>query len=168
MGTLFVVNNSTVEGTDNLVVSGLFTLTVSSTLGFSGTTTAQGGLATGSSAYVDGGGDVDQPGTSRTAHSPPATAATIDNQAGATGLPERRLPSVVPRHRALFTNEGTVTADAGTDADGLYLPVTNTGTITSLAGLMSWDTTAWPAARPPTSMPDPMASCLCRQLDHPR
>ena len=105
MGTLFVVNNSTVEGTDNLVVSGLFTLTVSSTLGLSGTTTAQGGLATGSSAYVDGGTLINQARQSRTAHSPPATGHDY-NQAGNLGLPERRLPSVVPRHRALFTNEG--------------------------------------------------------------
>ena len=81
VGTLFVVNNSTVEGTDNLVVSPL-TLTVSSTLGLSGTTTAQGGLATGSSAYVDGGTLINQGAASQNGTLTASNGARRDRQPG--------------------------------------------------------------------------------------
>ena len=63
--------------------------------------------------------------------------ALVDNQAGAiwdfTGSGEVYwYDAATP----LFTNEGTVTADAGTANTGLALSVNNTGTITALGGTM--------------------------------
>ncbi len=108
VGTLFLVNDSTIEGTDNLVVSGLFTWTINSTLSLSGTTTAEGNLSVGSSAYLDGGALINQGAAIQNGTLTASNGATIDNQAGKgdLGLPERRLPSVVPRHGGLVHQRG--------------------------------------------------------------